>query len=107
MFTNKSGCTVYEKTVHNRAPTFIRHETGAVYWEDAKSQESGSDRTPQNSVFVSVPVDNIDFVPKVGDKIVCGIIPDLQPPATAMTIMSIEDFRYGSRSVQHWEVTAK
>jgi hypothetical protein len=54
-----------------------------------------------------IPVDNIDFVPKVGDKIVCGIIPDLQPPATAMTIMSVEDFRYGSHSVQHWEVTAK
>lgn len=107
MFTNKQGCTIYEKTVRNRAPTFIRHETGAVYWEDAKSQENGSDRTPQNNVFVLIPIDNTDYEPKVGDKIVCGIIPDLQPPATAFTVMSVEDFRYGSHSVQHWEMSAK
>ena len=107
MFTNTSGCTVYEKIVRNRSPDFVRHETGAVYFEDVKSQENGSDRTPQNLVFISIPVDNIDFVPKVGDRLVIEIIPDLQPPATALTIMSVENFCYGSHAVQHWEVTAK
>ena len=107
MFTNRQGCTIYEKTVQNRAPIFIRHEVGAVYWEDTKAQENGSDRTPQNSAFVSIPVTSISYEPKSGDKIVGSVIPDEAPPPTALTIMSAEDFRFGSPAVRHWEVTAK
>ena len=107
MFTNRAGCTIYEKTVQNRAPTFIRHEIGAVYWEDKNAHENGSDRTPQNNAFVSIPVLSIDYQPKAGDKIVGSIIADAQPPETAMTIMSADNFCYGSPDVQHWELTAK
>ena len=56
MFTNRSGCTIYERTVQNRSPTFIRHEVGAIYWEDKISQENGSDRKPENHAFISIPI---------------------------------------------------
>ena len=107
MFTNRPGCTIYEKTVQNRAPTFVRHETGAVYWEDTNAHKNGSDRSPENNAFVSVPASSINYSPKAGDKIVGSIIADEQPPVTAMTIMSAEDFCYGSPDIQHWELTAK
>lgn len=107
MFTNKEGCTVYERTVHNRSPAFFRHETGAVYCEEKTSQESGSDRTPKSEIFISIPESSVEYVPKVGDKIVCGIIPDEKPPETAFTVMSVSNFCYGSPAVRHLEVTAK
>lgn len=107
MFTNKSGCTVYERTVRNRSPAFVRHETGAVYWEEKRSQENGADRTPQNEVFVCISKMSAEYVPKIGDKIVCRIISDESPPDNSFTVMSARDFCYGSPAVQHWEVTAK
>lgn len=107
MFTNKEGCTIYEKTVQNRAPTYIRHVTGAVYVETISAQENGSDRTPDNGLFISIPAESVTYVPKSDDRIVCGIIGDEQPPPTAMTIMSVQDFRFGSPFIQHIEVKAK
>lgn len=107
MYTNRPGCTIYEKTVRNRAPTYIRHETKEIYWEDIKSQESGSNRTPKNGAFVAIPIASIDYEPKTDDRIVGSIIEDEQPPSTAMTIMSVQDFRYGSPLIQHIEVNAK
>lgn len=107
MFTNREGCTIYEKTVQNRAPTYIRHTTGAVYAETTSAQESGSDRKPDDEVFVSIPADSVTYVPKKDDRIVCSIIDDEQPPVTAMTIMSVKDFRFGSPFIQHIEVTAR
>ena len=107
MFTNRDGCTVYEKTVQNRSPTYIRHVTGAVYAETTSAQESGSDRKPDNEIFISIPADSVAYVPKTDDRIVCSIIDDEQPPVTAMTIISVQDRRYGSPFVQHIEVKAK
>lgn len=107
MFTNEAGCTIYEKTVQNRAPTYTRHVTGEVYAETNFSQENGSDRKPDNGMFVSIPAKSVTYVPKKDDRIVCGIINDEQPPPNAMTIMSVQDFRYGSPFVQHIEVNAK
>lgn len=107
MFTNKNGCTIYEKTVQNRAPTYIRHVTGAVYVETTSAQENGSDRTPDNEIFISIPADSVTYVPKTDDRIVCGIVDDEQPPQTATTIMSVQDFRYGSPFIQHIEAKAK
>ncbi len=107
MFTNKNGCTIYEKTVQNRAPTYIRHVTGAVYVETTSAQENSSDRTPDNEIFISIPADSVTYVPKTDDRIVCGIVDDEQPPPTATTIMSVQDFRYGSPFIQHIEVKAK
>ncbi len=108
MFTNREGCTLYEKTIHNRAPTYIRRELGAVYWEDKQGQQSGADRTPQNNAFISIPVTSIgSYLPKKGDRIVGEVIVDEQPPPTAMTVMSVSDFRYGSPAAQHIEVIAE
>ena len=108
MFTNREGCTLYEKTIHNRAPTFIRRELGAVYWEEKQEQNSGADRSPRNEVFVSIPVTSVKgYIPQKDDRIVGEIISDEQPPNTAMTIMSVSDFLYGSPSAQHIEVIAK
>lgn len=107
MYTNREGCTIYEKTVQNRAPTYIRHVTGEVFAETTFSQENGSDRKPDNGLFVSIPARSVTYVPKTGDRIVCGIISDEQPPPTAMTIMSVQDFRCGSPFIQHIEVKAK
>lgn len=107
MYTNREGCTIYEKTVQNRAPTYIRHITGAVYVETTSAQESGSDRKQDNAVFISIPADSVAYVPKKDDRIVCSVIDDEQPPPTAMTIMSVRDLRFGSPFIQHIEVTAK
>lgn len=113
MFTNRKGCTVYEKTVQNRSPTFIRHEIKNIYWEDTYSQEinntqGGSYRTSQNEALIFIPENSLtDYLPKVGDKIVGEIIPDENPPDNAMTIMTVKNFRYGSPAVRHLEVTAE
>ncbi len=107
MFTNRKGCTIYEKIMQNRAPAYIRHITGEVYAETNFSQENGSDRKPDNGLFVSIPANSVTYVPKKDDRIVCGIINDEQPPVTAMTIMSVKDFRFGSPFIQHIEVNAE
>ncbi len=107
MITNRKGCTVYEKTVQNRAPTYIRHTTGAVWMETSSGQGNGSDRKPDNGIFLSVPEASLSYVPKPGDLIIGDIIDDEQPPVTAMTIMSVKDFRHGSPSVRHIEAIAE
>lgn len=107
MFTNRPGCTIYERTIQDRAPVFVRRECGPVYWEDTYSQQDGSDRAPQNSAFIVIPATSTDYCPKQGDKIVGEIIADENPPANAITVMTVKDFRYGSPKVQHIEVTAQ
>lgn len=107
MFTNINGCTVYEKAKHNREPIFIRHQTADVYWEETLSQRDGKDRTPANRALIIIPNDSADYCPKPGDKVIGMIIADERPPADAMTIMSVKDFRYGSPKVQHIEVIAE
>lgn len=32
MYTNKIGCTVYEKTVKNRMESYVPHFLPTVYW---------------------------------------------------------------------------
>lgn len=107
MYTNREGCTIYEKTVQNRAPTYVRHVTGVVYAETTSAQEKGSDRKPDNGLFISIPAKSVTYVPKTDDRLVCSIIEDEQPPVTAMTVMSVRDLRFGSPFIQHIEVTAK
>lgn len=107
MFTNRKGCTIYEKTVQNRAPTYIRHTTGAVYLEASSGQENGSDRKPDNGIFLSIPESSLRYIPKPGDLLVCDVIGDEQPPVTAVTITKFEDCRYGSPAVRHMEVKAE
>ena len=107
MFTNRNGCTIYEKTVQNRAPTYIRHETGKIYWQPSRSESGGKDRTSKNSVFVSIPESSVSYVPKVDDRIVDAIIQEEQPPTSALTVATVKDLRYGSSMVRHIEVEAE
>lgn len=113
MFTNRKGCTIYEKTVQNRSPAFVRHEIKNIYWEDTQSQEvntrrESNYRTSQNEALIFIPESSLtDYLPKVSDKIVGEIIPDDNPPDNAMTIMTVKNFSYGSPSVRHLEVTAE
>lgn len=113
MFTNIAGCTIYEKTIVNRAPAYIRHVTGPAYWEPSigltvsKGETDGKDRMEQNNIFVSVPSASVTYLPKTDDRIVGDIIDDETPPATAHTVMNVKDLRYGSPKVQHIELTAR
>lgn len=107
MYTNIDGCTIYEKTVVNRAPVYVRHVTGRVYWQSSVGESAGKDRSEQDNIFVSIPTGSIDYLPKKEDRIVDGIIEDTQPPQTAHTIMNVKDLRFGSPKVQHIELTAR
>ena len=112
MFTNREHCTVYEKTIVSRTPAWVRHEEGAVYWENTDGQEvstsgTGTSRTAADSAFIVMPVSSVGYVPKPDDRIVSGLCTDGQPPKTALTVMSVKDFRYGSKENQHLEVRAK
>ena len=107
MFTNREGCTIYEKTVVDRAPAYIRHAIGPIYWEPSIGETDGKDRTEQNSIFVSIPAASVTYLPKTDDRIVSEIISDEIPPPTAHTIINVKDLRYGSKKVQHIELTAR
>lgn len=110
MFTNKPACTIWEKTVVNHAPAYIRHELGACYWQDTRGQsvQAGDARSPADSVFLAIPADSVgDYIPKKDDRVLPGSVPDASPPKTAITVMQVKDFRYGSAMMQHLEVTAE
>ena len=106
MFTNKPACTIWEKTTVNRAPAYIRHVTGAVYWQEIRGQSA--QRTPANEAFIAIPENSINgYIPRPDDRIVPGIVTGNAPPENALTVMQIKDFLYGSQKMQHIEVTAK
>lgn len=107
MFANLAGCTIYEKIRRDRQPAYVRHTTGAVYWEPSHGQTEGADRVPQTSDFISIPATSTDYLPKKDDRIVSSIIEDEAPPPDAMTVMQVKDLRYGSPKVQHIELTAR
>lgn len=113
MFTNSEGCTVWEKTERNRAPAYIRHETGPVYWEETTGQRqsqkgTGTDRSSANQALVVIASGNLGaYLPKPDDRIANGLHTDEQPPPKALTVTAVRDFRYGSAMVQHIEVTAE
>lgn len=104
MFTNKVGCTIYEKTVRERAPAYIRHITGPIFWQPSEGETTGSDRRPKRSVFVNIPEASTDYLPKSDDRIVGEIINDENPPNTALTVANVKDLRYGSPKVRHIEL---
>ena len=94
----------------NRAPAYVRHETGAVYWQDARGQtvSSGDARSPDDNIFVAIPVGSIsDYVPKKDDRIMPDSVADASPPKDALTVMQVKDFRYGAAHMQHIEVKAE
>lgn len=109
MFTNTPAVTIWEKTTVNHAAAYVRHRTGAAYWEDTNGETIGGiTRNPDDRVLMIVSAANLgDYMPKTDDRIMNGAVNDTQPPKNALTVTSVKDFRYGSASVQHIEVTAK
>lgn len=108
MYTNKIGCTVYEKTVKNRMEAYVTHFFPAIYWEDTKAQvQTGTSMKQQDMVYCCIPVSSIsNYIPKKDDLIVCGRCESETPPENARVIMTVGDFLHGSKSVQHLEVDA-
>lgn len=109
MYTNKVGCTVYERAVENRMEKYIRHFISAIYWEDTVAQvQVGTSMKQQDSVLCIIPSASIsEYVPKKDDLLVCGRCEAEAPPENARVIMTVCDFRHGSNDVQHLEVTAQ
>lgn len=107
MFTNIPAATVWEKDISGRAPTYIRHEYGASYWEDNRGQTDG--RSEDNAVFLAIPAGSMTdgYLPKKDDKILADSNVQSAPPQGALTVMRVKDFRYGSAQMQHIEVTLK
>ena len=106
MFTNKEACTIWEKTTVNHAPAYVRHVTGAVYWQDCRGEDEA--RTPENNVFIAIPVGSIlGYMPKTDDRILPGDVDSTSPPAEALTVMQVKDFLYAAPMMQHIEITAK
>lgn len=109
MFTNTDAVTVWEKTTINHAAAYIRHQTGAAYWEDTRGETvNGITRNPDDKALMIVSAANLGtYMPKADDRIMNGISAETQPPGSALTITSVKDFRYGTDNVKHVEVTAK
>ena len=109
MFTNTPAVTIWEKATVNHTQTYIRHQTGAAYWEDTNGETiNGITRNPDDKILMIVSAANLGgYLPKADDRIMRGAVADEQPPKTALTVTAAKDFRYGSSRVQHIEVTAK
>ena len=113
MFTNKTNCTVYEKIIQNRSPAYIRHVYGEHYQENLYAQElsqnsgNAASRNPANQTLFIIPKNSLSgYLPKPDDRILDGISEETSPPASALTVVNVKDFRYGSEQNQHIEVTA-
>lgn len=105
---NVETVTIWEKTVIDRAPAYLRHEIGPAYWQEIQLQElDGISRNPDNSVFLAVPADAVTYLPKKDDRVVSGSCPDSSPPKTALTVMQVKDFRYLLPKMMHIEVILK
>ena len=101
MFTNKIGCTVFERTVGKvRMEQYVRLFFPAIYWVDMSMKQ-------QDSVLRIIPAASVSgYIPKRSDRILCGRCTAAEPPEECRTVMEVKDFRYGSAGVQHLEVTA-
>ena len=113
MFTNKANCTVYEKIIQNRSPAYIRHVFGEHYQENLYAQElsrslsNTASRNPANQTLFIIPKNSLSgYLPKPDDRILDGISEEASPPDSALTVVNVKDFRYGSEKNQHIEVTA-
>ena len=109
MFTNQTGCTVWEKTVLNRAPAWIRHIENALYWQDSQAQKltDGASRVSTDGILVIIPAESVTYLPKPDDRILSGIHGDEKPPQNAFTVMKVMDYRFSSPKTAHVEVYAE
>lgn len=107
MIVNTSACTVWEMVVQNRSPTYVRHQTGAAYWEDTTGAEAGKDRSPDNKALILIHESKLgDYMPKPDDRIMRGAVDSASPPPSSLTVKAVKDFLYGSASVRHIEISA-
>jgi hypothetical protein len=105
--TNIPSVTIWEKTVVDRAAAYIRHETGAAYWQDNRGQTQG--REEDDSIFLAIHADAITdgYIPKADDRILSGSVTGDVPPRNAYTVGNVKDLRFGSYMMQHIEVILK
>jgi len=105
---NMDAVTIWEKTVVNRAPAYIRHVLGPSYWQETQSQEAdGTARNPDDAIFLAVPAASVTYLPKKEDRAVYGLCEDVNPPKTALTVMQVKDFCYLLPQMMHIEVMLK
>lgn len=108
MFTNQIGCTVWEKTILNRMPAYVRHVENALYWQDSQAQKlsDGASRVSEDGILVIIPAESVTYLPKPDDRILSGIQEEEKPPQNAFTVMKVMDYRYSSTKTAHVEVYA-
>lgn len=102
---NVPAVTIWEKTVIDRAPAYVRHVTGAAYWQDCRGQNNGRDA--EDNVFIAIPAMSVSYMPKKDDRILPGEVEGASPPGDALTVMQVKNFLYAAQMMQHVEVTAK
>ena len=105
--TNVPAVTIWAKDISGRAPTFVRHVYGPSYWQDCRGESTARD--PDDNTFAAIPVTSLldGYIPKKDDRILPAASDATSPPAGAMTITQVKDFRYGSAFMQHVEMTIK
>lgn len=108
MFTNQIGCTVWEKTILNRMPAYVRHVENALYWQDSQARKlsDGASRVSEDGILVIIPAESVTYLPKPDDRILSGIQEEEKPPQNAFTVMKVMDYRYSSPKTAHVEVYA-
>ena len=93
-------------------PKWIKHTIKGVYWQSVEGQSQNNTHMNENdTALIIIHMSKINYYPKHDDIIVKGFIEndnitEIQKLPNSHTIMSVADFLYGSKSVQHIEVTA-
>ena len=116
MFTN-SGITLYLCTKEGKLDKFKRQVVKNVYWEDVdnatflKTGQRGS-----CAALVILPISSLEGAinfTKGKDLMIKGVvdfaegIAKLKTNHKALTLVSVDERLYGSKSVQHYELTGK
>ena len=114
MFTN-SDITLYLCTKEGKLDKFKRQIVKNVYWEDVdnatflKTGQRGS-----CTALIMIPLSSLEGAinfTKGKDLIVKGTIAEgiakLKTNHKALTLVSVDERLYGSKSVQHYELTGK
>lgn len=112
MYIN-ADCTIFEKTLgENKMPKWIKHTVKGVYWQSSEGQSQNSTHMNESdTALIIIHVSKITYYPKRDDIIAKGLvdennITEVQKLPNSHTVMSVADFLYGSKAVQHIEVTA-
>lgn len=106
--TTNASATLYHRG-HNadtRRVAWERTEIPDVLWQDERHVAAGSGGFhPADNTFILIPHLDVEVAPE--DRIARGVLEDETPPGGALVVMGAVRVDYGSRSMHHWEVTAK